>query len=47
MTDDDAPIYKKATVAAALVPYAAAKFSANCVKNAADVAVGGLMRMFK
>lgn len=44
---DDASAYKKATATAVIVPYTLGKYSANCIRSVADVAVGGLMRMFK
>lgn len=47
LRDNDAPAYKKATAVAVVVPYAAVKLSANCVKNVTDFAVGGVMRLFR
>lgn len=47
LMDNKSAVYKKVTAAMVVAPYAAAKVSANCVKNVTDFAVKGVMKIFK
>lgn len=47
LMDDHSAVYKKVTAAVVAVPYAVAKVSAVCARNATDFAARSVMRLFR